>query len=201
MAEYSREQRNQLSRAVANSETGNRQMKNFIDNRKQIERSTQFKMIIKNTIQKADPFDSIDISSRPEKEGGPMQILRKKGSGPHYESSSVITSIQLRGGHSAAHSEVFCIIPLSEGKEGVLRFSRNQAGDTFQRDAEIEKSDWEIASTFPISISVSEAEYWAEKVHNRMPRYISGNCHDFADELLYALINKKLLSSDDDDFM
>lgn len=43
MAEYSREQRNQLSRAVANSETRNRQMKNFIDNRKQIERSTQFK--------------------------------------------------------------------------------------------------------------------------------------------------------------
>ena len=50
MAEYSREQRNQLSRAVANSETGNRQMKNFIDNRKQIERSTQFKMIIKNIV-------------------------------------------------------------------------------------------------------------------------------------------------------
>ncbi len=34
MAEYGREQRNQLSRAVANSETGSRQLKGFVDNRK-----------------------------------------------------------------------------------------------------------------------------------------------------------------------
>lgn len=33
MAEYSREQRNQLSRAIANSETGSRQLKRFVDNR------------------------------------------------------------------------------------------------------------------------------------------------------------------------
>ena len=33
MAEYSREQRNQLSRAIANSETGSRQLKGFVDNR------------------------------------------------------------------------------------------------------------------------------------------------------------------------
>ncbi|MCD8183531.1 MAG: hypothetical protein LUE99_11080 [Bacteroides sp.] len=35
MAEYGREQRNKLSRAVANSETGNRRLKNFVDNRSQ----------------------------------------------------------------------------------------------------------------------------------------------------------------------
>lgn len=33
MAEYSREQRNQLSRAVTNNETGSRQSKEFMDNR------------------------------------------------------------------------------------------------------------------------------------------------------------------------
>ena len=33
MGEYSREQRNQLSRAIANSETGSRQLKGFVDNR------------------------------------------------------------------------------------------------------------------------------------------------------------------------
>lgn len=33
MAEYSREQRNQLSRAVANSGAGSRQLKRFVDNR------------------------------------------------------------------------------------------------------------------------------------------------------------------------
>lgn len=33
MAEYSREQRNRLSRAVANGETGSRQLKGFVDNR------------------------------------------------------------------------------------------------------------------------------------------------------------------------
>lgn len=33
MAEYSREQRNQLSRAIANSDTGSRQLKGFVDNR------------------------------------------------------------------------------------------------------------------------------------------------------------------------
>lgn len=33
MAEYSREQRNQLSRAIANSGTGSRQLKGFVDNR------------------------------------------------------------------------------------------------------------------------------------------------------------------------
>lgn len=33
MAEYSREQRNQLSRAIANSEAGSRQLKGFVDNR------------------------------------------------------------------------------------------------------------------------------------------------------------------------
>lgn len=37
MAEYGREQRNQLSRAVANSDTGSRQMKEIIDNREQID--------------------------------------------------------------------------------------------------------------------------------------------------------------------
>lgn len=33
MAEYGREQRNQLSRAIANNETGSRQLKGFVDNR------------------------------------------------------------------------------------------------------------------------------------------------------------------------
>ena len=33
MGEYSREQRNQLSRAIANSETGSKQLKQIIDNR------------------------------------------------------------------------------------------------------------------------------------------------------------------------
>lgn len=33
MGEYSREQRNQLSRTIANSETGSRQLKGFVDNR------------------------------------------------------------------------------------------------------------------------------------------------------------------------
>lgn len=33
MAEYGREQRNQLSRAIANSETGSRQLKGIVDNR------------------------------------------------------------------------------------------------------------------------------------------------------------------------
>lgn len=35
MAEYSKEQRNQLSRVIANSETGSRQLKGIVDNRKQ----------------------------------------------------------------------------------------------------------------------------------------------------------------------
>lgn len=35
MAEYGREQRNQLSRAIANSETGSRQLKGFVDSRKE----------------------------------------------------------------------------------------------------------------------------------------------------------------------
>lgn len=34
MGEYGREQRNQLSRAVANNETGSKQLKGFVDNRK-----------------------------------------------------------------------------------------------------------------------------------------------------------------------
>lgn len=35
MGEYGREQRNQLSRAIANNETGSRQLKGFVDNRPQ----------------------------------------------------------------------------------------------------------------------------------------------------------------------
>lgn len=37
MAEYRREQRNQLSRAIANSETGSRQLKEFVDNRHSVD--------------------------------------------------------------------------------------------------------------------------------------------------------------------
>lgn len=43
MAEYSREQRNQLSRAVANSDAGSRQLKGFVDNR--VESTGQLKSL------------------------------------------------------------------------------------------------------------------------------------------------------------
>lgn len=39
MAEYGREQRNQLSRAIVNSEAGSKQLKEFADNRSRIRRS------------------------------------------------------------------------------------------------------------------------------------------------------------------
>lgn len=42
MAEYSREQRNQLSRAVANSEVGSRQLKEIVDNRYQMKNFTDY---------------------------------------------------------------------------------------------------------------------------------------------------------------
>lgn len=44
MGEYSREQRNQLSRAVANNRTGSRQLKEFVDNR-------QFSMMQRDCVQ------------------------------------------------------------------------------------------------------------------------------------------------------
>lgn len=43
MAEYGGKQRNQLSRAIANSETGSRQLKGFVDNR--------VNLICKNVVQ------------------------------------------------------------------------------------------------------------------------------------------------------
>ena len=43
MGEYSREQRNQLSRVIANSETGSRQMKGFMDNRRGTNKPVQYK--------------------------------------------------------------------------------------------------------------------------------------------------------------
>lgn len=43
MAEYGREQRNQLSRAVANSETGSKQLKGFVDNRRITNKPIQYK--------------------------------------------------------------------------------------------------------------------------------------------------------------
>lgn len=50
MAEYSREQRNQLSRAVANGETRSKQLKGIIDNRAVITRSDINKIVNRKTL-------------------------------------------------------------------------------------------------------------------------------------------------------
>lgn len=59
MAEYSREQRNQLSRAIANSETGSRQLKGFVDNR----RNYLFTIGQSKTIQRMVRRGKYDFSS------------------------------------------------------------------------------------------------------------------------------------------
>ncbi len=60
MAEYSREQRNQLSRAVANSETKSRQFNDFIDNRLQ---STLKKDGLNHSIQRVVRSDNTWLTS------------------------------------------------------------------------------------------------------------------------------------------
>lgn len=63
MTEYSREQRNQLSRAVANSDTGSRQLKGVVDNRNTIIHRTpqvlQQKQVDNRSVGK-DMFTSLD---------------------------------------------------------------------------------------------------------------------------------------------
>lgn len=58
MAEYGREQRDQLSRAVANSRSGNKQLKEFADNRC-ISHCLQRKAAMSNTKPVAYPITSV----------------------------------------------------------------------------------------------------------------------------------------------
>lgn len=60
MAEYGREQRNQLSRAIANSDAGSRQLKGFVDNR--IKAGIQFSLST-SVIQKRPIYRRFDASN------------------------------------------------------------------------------------------------------------------------------------------
>lgn len=61
MAEYSREQRNQLSRAVANSETGSRQLKGVVDSRK---------FVLSNSLIPVVQAQTITTYATPNRRGG-----------------------------------------------------------------------------------------------------------------------------------
>jgi hypothetical protein len=186
-----------------------REQKEAINNSPRIQQSKSYQEMANNSrkgkqlaqlqatasavVQRTDLFD-FDVDHT-KKEGGPLEILEKTGDGYPFTDDFLVEKIQLRGGRSAAHSEVFCIIFRSRYNKGVFRFSRNQGGDTFQRQAQLDKSNWPVVAekdVLPKGLKVAKAVLLALQVHNSMTHYISGDCHDFADMLFSALSNGSL---------
>lgn len=145
-------------------------------------------------------YDSDGSEDHQRRDDGPLPILNKTGDGAALNDDDVIEEVQLRGGRGAAHSEIMCTVV--GGSTGVLRFSRNQGGDTFQRGATVSGSSWSmVQSGAPSgSLTVAQAESLATQVHGTMTLYLSGDCHDFADAL-YTALTTGSVPIPEDDFM